>query len=213
MLPAELIALAAAHGANLEQAFQLASAEKAKSQEITVRAFNPEVTGRSRYYRVLRPRSSTEANGKATRSYARKPMWTIAELGQASQGLAPILFDAACYHFACDLTPRARLYANLVMRARQLRSQRQWPQRIQDKHGISIGYIRHLALMVLDEDQCQPLFKLCDGVLYSIYMNCHEKTWEARLSGPYEDLRLVWLGWLQSARSHIAPRIRNQERV
>lgn len=211
MNAAELLSLAAAHGADLERAFQLAASEKAKSETITVRAYLPEMVGRSRYYRVLRPQSPSEAKGRATRSYSRKPAWTIAELSQAAEGLAQVLFDAAIYHYACDMSPYWRLWQQLVTRAYHLQAERDWPAEVRDRHGLEMPYVRHLALLVLDEDQAQPLFRLLDGRLYSIYMNCHEKTWKDELSGPHEDLRLVWLGWIKSARAHIAQRLRNEE--
>jgi hypothetical protein len=199
---ADLISLASAKGVNLVQAAQMAATEKAKSEFVTVRV------APGRFAKTLRPQSPSEAKGRASRSYSRKPTWTTAELSQASQGLAPVLFDAALYHYACDATPYWRLFQQLVTRAYHLQAENDWPGEIRDVHGIEMPYIRHLAMLVLDEDQSQALFKLLDGALYPIYMNCWAKTWDSTLSGPYEDLRQVWLGWLHSARAHIGPRLR-----
>lgn len=147
------------------------------------------------------------AKGRATR-IAQRPAWSVAEVGQAAHGLPDVLFRCALYHYAMDQGQQWELWRHLVTRARQLQFENGWPSEILDVHGLAMEYTRHLALLVLYEDHYSDDFKLYGVRAKAWCLNCSERTWRAKLSGPYEDLRVVWMEWLSHARRHVQKRLR-----
>lgn len=185
----DLISMTAARGVDLVQAARIAAIRSANHETI-----------RKNGATVLMPPSNKRARGSATRSIER-PEWTIAELGQAAQGVPPILFHAAMYAFAGDRTHYWTLHTALFHRAVVLAWERHWPSLTRDIHQIQQPYLAHLAKLVLDEDSMpnQFHFPTLGNKVYAIYMNLEEKTWDNEVAERYADLMQVWVDWLQTA--------------
>jgi hypothetical protein len=156
---------------------------------------------------VLIPPPMNRVRGKSSHTMVR-PTWTLAELGQASQGVPQVPFMAACFAYAGDRSNYWKLHGALLDRARLMRDARKWPMEVIDHHSIKRPYLEHLAKLVLDVDACPSMFNACPQ-LYAIYMGVTERIWERDLQEHLRDLQEVWTGWLHTAARIIQPRLRD----
>lgn len=137
------------------------------------------------------------ARGIPDRSILR-PVWTIAEIGLAAEGVPEIPFLASLYAFAGDRSNYWILQKALYNRAITLANQKNWPYQLRDVHGISSPYLEHLAVLVLDWDANPGLFKI-HPEMFAICMRMTDRVWEKHTQGKFEDLLMVWLTWLREA--------------
>lgn len=199
----KLVSLASAHGVDLLAAARVGS-NPALKDTITQ-------TKRKIRSTQLKIPPKNGAKGTPDRSVLR-PTWTLAELGQAAQGVPEIPFMAACFAYAGDKSNYWRLHAVLYERALQLAAAKNWPYQLRDLHGIMAPYLSHLAVLVLDFDSNQQIFKT-HPQMYAIELRITDRTWEKYGQGPFEDLHLVWLGWLRTAASIMQPRLSEFEEL
>jgi len=193
----ELILIGNAHGVDLVAAAQVAAKRPQRDIKFIVR--------NGRRIPVLLPAAMNGARGKQSPSFAR-PQWSMQELGVAAAGVSDLLFMAACYAFAGSQNNFWRLHAALTDEAEKMGARYQWPDTVKDIHGIAIQYREHLAKLVLDEDTHQAYF-VAAPVMYSVYMNVHEVTWDRQLAERFSSLKFVWLRWLGTAASTIQSRL------
>ena len=200
----DLIQLAAAHGVDLIQAARMSSNAKLRRDVEVVRFAN------GRKASVLMQPTRNRVSGKESPS-TNRPEWTLAELGQASHNVPNIPFQAACFAFAGDRSCYWSLHGALYERAIHLQMQEKWPREIFDLHGIQRPYLKHLALLVLDEDQSPALFRLAGGILYPIYLGVHEKVWFNQVLERFLMLKDVWGEWLGTASRMIQANLSGDE--
>lgn len=185
----DLVALAAARGVDLLQAARIAATKKAAKDII-----------RKKDATILVPPPENRAKGSATRSIAR-PEWTVAELGQAAQGVPTILFQAACYAFAGDRSHFWPLHGALYVHAVALANEKRWPVNAKNIHHLNEPYLQCMAKLVLDEDALPAYFRIptLGNKVFAIYMNIEEKVWDSEIAERFEDLKAVWTDWLQTS--------------
>lgn len=198
----DLIAMASANHVDLLGAAKLAAEEQRKELQV----LRMRSTDRKRTYDALVPPKANGANGRESRLFKRRK-WSIEELSQAATGLPAIEFDVALYVYAGANDAYWRIWEALCGHTSELQSRYHWPAEIKDIHGIPSAYLRHMCLMVLDEDANEPLFKLLDQRLCSIYLRVPHEIWKSDLRGRYEQIRLVFIRWRDNALSTIQSRL------
>lgn len=187
----ELISMAAAHGIDLPR----------------VAGNSSNLKGRARVRRRTEEECDRKVGvvetvtGHESRVY-RRPAWSLAELGQAAQGVPEREFRAACYAFAHSMSYLWTIHADLVKEARELQRRHHWPDTVRDIHGIKKEYLEHVCKLVLDEDASPNLFKLCDP-LYAIYLAIPEQTWEREVHERFAVIKHSWLQWIGTAAAGI----------
>lgn len=198
MLAEDLVTLASARGVDLLRAAKMASDRKRDASRKNGKNGKNGVA-------MLLPPPASQANGKETRSVLR-PTWTIAELGSAAAGVPKTCFHAVCFSIAGDRSRFWALQQRLYQKAVVLQEERQWPLGVRDVHGIESPYLAHLSTLVLDEDMHYELFRV-HPPLYSFYMRVTEKVWDRQLQGRFEELKLIWLGWIDEATRRIQSKL------
>jgi hypothetical protein len=194
----DLIAMASAHGVDLLRAAKMASNAKSKPDVITKHGA-----------RVLIPPSSNRARGTETRTMER-PTWTIAEIGQAAQGVPEVQFRAALFAFAGAREHLWFLHRSLMERARMFARLYKWPPWVRDFHGLKLDYIEHLCKMVLDEDS-NPVYFRTTPELYAVYMTVNNTVWVKQLEPCYSELKRAWGDWLGQAARKIQSKLNEHE--
>jgi hypothetical protein len=198
----ELFALASARGVDLVGAAREGTPPPLR--DVTTKRLS---NGHTAQILKIAPKSG--AKGKESRNFKR-PVWSLAELGQAARGVPSLYFSAACYAFCGSQAEFWNLHAALCDQANSLRQRYRWPDEVFDVHRLKQPYLRHLAKLVLDEDNCPYPFTLGGGALFPCYMNVSPRVWENELSERYEALREIWLQWLGTAARMIQPRLRER---
>lgn len=201
----DLVALAAAHGIDLAQAARLTGVSPAPAIA-TVR-----IRGRTgRYHDVIAPPTGHEARGSSSPSYERSA-YTIAELGQAAQGVPQVQFWAACYAYAGDRSVYWRLWQALNFAVAQLAARNSWPAQVRGERGREAHfYFASLAELVLDEDAHQHIF-ISAPTLYATYMSVDPDVWDRQLFERFATLKHRYQGWVDQAMRIIQPRLENEE--
>jgi hypothetical protein len=150
--------------------------------------------------------------GHGTRTY-RRPIWSLAELGQAGQGVPKIPWFAAMLSYGGDQSVYWNLWEALHAEAYKLARHNDWAPKVKDIHGMPQYYRERLAEMVLDADRFAPVFVKVPN-LWWLYLNITEETWGKIMSERYEQLRHRYQRWLDIANAEIGKRIRaNTERL
>lgn len=193
----QLVALAAAHGVDLQKAARQGTAPRD--------VISHKVNGHT--VRVLIEPPTSRARGTESRMTAR-PTWTTAEIAQACVGVPDIEFRAALFAFAGDRGCYWKLVEALFLEALALQARHHWPHEVKDIHGIERPYLKHLAKLTLDEDSSPQLFRTAPQ-LYSIYLHVSEKTWDREVAERFNSLRFEWLRWIGSAAASIQARLRD----
>jgi len=191
-----LVAMAAAHGVDLQRAARQGTA----ARDVVSRRSNGHTV------RVLIEPPTSRARGTESRTTTR-PTWTTSEIAQACVGVPEIEFKAALFAYAGDRGRYWQLIEALYCEARKLQARHQWPDQIKDIHGIERPYLKHLAKLTLDEDSMPQLFATAPQ-LYWIYLHIDEKVWEKAVAERFGAIKLVWLQWLGSAAASIQARLR-----
>jgi hypothetical protein len=201
MKAANLITLAGPHSINLTQAARQTTRDAQQHPQ------RPSFFARLRSTTEPNPcvvAQPTSARGRQTR-VARKPRWSLAELGQAAQGVDRIPMLALLYTYGGDRSAYWPLRDALVLEAIDLRTRHRWPAQVRDRHGNLMFYMEELAALVLDEDANLPKFR-AEPTLYAQHLRVQPETWERTLSHRFDSLKLRYLGWLQSAEHSIEAR-------
>lgn len=196
MFAEQLVALAAAHGVDLEKAARQGTA----ARDVISRKSNGHTV------RVLVEPPTSRARGTESRTTPR-PAWTAAEIAQACAGVPEIEFKSALFAFAGDRGCYWQLIEALFLEALALRDRHGWPPVVKDLHNIERPYLKHLAKLTLDEDAMPQLFATAPQ-LYWIYLHIDEKVWEKAVAERFGAIKLVWLQWLGSAAAQIQARLR-----
>ena len=202
----ELVALAAAHGIDLVQAARVGSHKR--RPDVRTERFQG-----GRTAPVLQHPPRMPAHGTATRTDER-PEWTIAELGQAAQGVPEIPFLAACYSFAGDASVYWKLWDALHFTALRLRTRNNWAAQVRGVDGHARFYLAEIAQLVLDEDAFPSFFAAAPATekhasLYAIYLHIDEVVWKRTVFERFDALKLRYLTWLDTAKAIIQPRLRD----
>ena len=212
MKAAELIALAAAHGIDLSHVG--GNADRTDGAASLRRRSREEL------------RDGIEviptARGHGTRTY-RRPAWSLAELGQAAQGLGELPWFAARYSFAGDRSCYWTLWYALAFEAHALAHREGWQPRVMGcaardprtgrliagARGEPRFYLLDLAQLVLDEDGNRSLFAGAQAIagLHALYLRVEEPTWSKILEPRYRSLQAVYERWLGTARGMIQRRL------
>lgn len=193
----KLVSLASAHGVDLVAAARV-GAKPAPRDTVTQ-------TKRGIRSTTLRLPPKNRAKGTPDRSVLR-PTWTIAEIGQAAQGVPEIPFQAALYAWAGDRSHYWRLHQALYRCALSMAKQKGWPAVLRDLHGIESPYLGHLAALVLDWEANRHVFALAPQ-MYGVFMRVTQRTWEKHIQGAFEELSLTWLKWLGTAAKIMQPHL------
>jgi hypothetical protein len=204
----ELIALASAHGVDLLQAAaESAETRRHPQRRIPAHPNNP----RSRRTTIA-PLSARGADSGTIE----RPAWTLAEVGQAAQGVPRLHFWAACYAFAGDDSVYWKLWEALMGEAWQMKHAHRWPLKVEGANGRSRFYISELCQLVLDEDAHPHLFRTAvdkagDPVLYPAYLEISKEVWSRQVFEPFDLLRCRFLSWVDRAQSVMRPRLVAQD--
>jgi hypothetical protein len=198
---AELVTLVSAHGVDLMAAAQQTTTTEAGG-----------ITAFARMRQLMEPNAcvpppTRSANGRPSH-VATRPEWSIAELGQAAQGLGEEPWLAARYTYAGDHTASTYwpLHDALSIEALELRRRCGWSAQVTGVDGKKRFYIQQLASLVLDEDANQWLFNVVPQ-LYAFYMDVAPEVWSRALAHRFERLRNRYHGWLSVAQQLIQARI------
>lgn len=203
MKAAELITLAGAHGIDLTQAARHTTARPKSHLSALI----------ERLQRSQIPRD-VQARGRQTH-VVRRAQWSLAELGQAAEGVPLIPWLAACYRYARDYSCYWALWNQLAIDALELRLKRGWPARVraagkdpatQKPTGEQRFYLLDLASLVLDEETNGHVFQAAP-VLYAHYMGVEPEVWEEGLSERFGVVKQRFSAWVQTAESIINPRL------
>lgn len=213
MLVEDLHVLAAARGIDLQQASRLATKQR-RDEEMRYRKMYGakgsvgQLIDRQREAEAGRGKPISDAKGRATHSM-REREWSLAELGQAAQGVPDVCFMAACFAYAGSSAYFWTLHAKLYEEALRIALREEWPRRIKDHHGIEREYIEHLAKLVLDEEQHHYSVRWpgIASTVYAIYMGFDELVWKRSLGWRFLKLQFVWHDWIGTAASIMQPRL------
>jgi hypothetical protein len=194
----DLIVLAAAHGIDLKH---IAGASAPTS--------GPSVRRRSRTREEIAANIPVRetVRGTSTRTM-RRAAWSLAELGQAAQGVPRIPWLAACFAFAGDDRVFWELHRALRYEAEWLQRHHEWSAQVIGADGAPRFYIEALAQLVLDEERHAHLFAAAPATekrpsLYAIYLHIEEPLWKRRIFERFDLLKLRYLGWLDTASAMI----------
>lgn len=226
MKPADLVALYAAHGIDLEHVAGVASNTDGVARK---RRMGKE----ERKQAKGRPIVET-ADGTSDR-IIRPRAWSHAELGICAGGLVigasgdPIRnadgeyearlprmpWLAICYHAAGDRSGYKELHRGLTLEAIHLASRHNWSWQIERTNGEKDYYLERLTELVLDDDGCHPAFlePVTDSAgiahftvsirRYAIYMGVTDEVWSKPLYGHFESIKAHYQGWLATAKGVI----------
>lgn len=150
----------------------------------------------------------SSALGKSSTLIASRE-WTIAELGQAAQGVPEIAFAAACFAYAGAHKYLWRLHGALLHEAMLMQRREEWPEKVIDVHGLKIYYLEQLCMLVLDDDRHGYLRNWANIIdqVYAIYMCVPDRVWKRDLGWRFQKLQFVWHDWLGTAGSIMQPRL------
>lgn len=153
-----------------------------------------------------RPQYDT-VTGTATRTF-RRPAWSLAELGQAAQGVPRIPWLAARFAYGGDREVYWELHDALTIEAVRLKRQNAWSPHIVGIDGMPRFYLLDLAQLVLDEEQHAPLFAAAPASgkrpsLYAVYLHIEEALWSRRIFERFDLLKLRYLSWIDTANAMI----------
>jgi hypothetical protein len=149
------------------------------------------------------------ARGNGTRVY-RRPAYSLAELGQAAQGVRELPWLAAFYSWGGDRDPStwATLFWSLAHHADTLAKREKWAPGVPrlSRPG-RIYYVHELVGLLLEEEGDLRRYFLAAESVHAIYMDVDEATWSKHLSGPYASLKQRYEAWLGTARAMIQRKI------
>lgn len=191
MKAAELVALASAHGIDLAHVAGNASElHKAAAQR------RPNKDERRGRIPVLQT-----ARGPESRSY-RRPAWSVAEIGQAAQGVPRMPWLAACHSFAGDSSGYVELHRGLMLQGLNVATDENWPMAVRKRDGSRGYYHAELAALVLDVEMHGRLF-LEAPALHAICIGVTDDLWEHVVIHWYASLKGEYERWLGTARGMI----------
>jgi hypothetical protein len=148
---------------------------------------------------------TNSANGRQSH-VTTKPEWSLAELGQAAQGVQRIPFLAVMYAYAGDRSCYWPLHSALTIEAIEMRARRGWSAQVKATDGTMRYYLEQLAGLVLDEEANQPLFRAAP-ILYALCLSVAPDVWETVLAHRFEAVKLRYMGWLAVAESSMQEKI------
>jgi hypothetical protein len=206
MRAAELITLASAHGIDLTQAAKQTT-RVASQRSARFAKFRPKLELEEANACVDPPLQS--AVGRQSH-VVKRAEWSIAELGQAAQGVSRIPFLAVMYAYAGDRSCYWPLHSALTMEALEMRARRGWSVQVKAVDGSMRYYIEQLAALVLDEDANQPLFRAAP-VLYALCLNVAPDVWEKTVAHRFEQVKQRYMGWLAIAESAMNEKLTDEQ--
>lgn len=153
-------------------------------------------------------RRKLTARGNGSRVY-RRPIYSLAELGQAAQGVRKIPWLAAFYSWAGDRHPDtySELFWALAKYADSQAEREHWPTAVQRVNRPKSVYVHELVGLVLEEEGDLRKYFQPSHTVHAIYMDVDEMTWGKHLASPYATLQQRYQSWLGTARSMIQRRI------
>lgn len=191
MKAAELVALAAAHGIDLQHVAGNASElHKAAKQR------RPNKDERLARIPVMRT-----AAGSGSRVY-RRPAWTGADAGHYAKDVPRMPWLAACHSFAGDSSGYPELHRGLMMESLKLATANNWPMAIRRNDGSRGYYQAELAALVLDAEMHPRMFTEAPA-LFALCMGVNEDMWGHVVIHWYDALHCEYQRWLGTARGII----------
>ncbi len=133
---------------------------------------------------------------------ARRPQWTLAELGQAAQDVPRLPWLALRFSVAGDQSGYWELWYALVFEAQRAGRAEGWAPRIKSNDGTPRFYQHELAQLVLDADVHRALF-LAAPQLFFLYMGVTPEAWGKVLAPRYVHLHTKFERWVDTGRSLI----------
>jgi hypothetical protein len=202
----DLICIASTHGIDLKRIAGMSTPTHGVS--VRRRCRTPEEIARGIPVRDT-------VTGTASRTF-RRPAWSLAELGQAAQGVPRIPWLAACFAIGRDDRVFWELHRALRYEAERLQQQYEWPAQIVGADGAPRFYIEAIAQLVLDEERHSHLFAAAPATdkrpsLYAIYLHIEEPLWKRRIFQRFDLLKLRYLGWLDTASAMIQRKLSQRE--
>ena len=149
------------------------------------------------------------ARGNGTRVY-RRPHYSLAELGQAAQGVRELPWLAAFYSWAGDRAPAtySELFWGLASHADHLAKREKWPPGIKRlSKPARPFYVHELVGLLLEEEGDLRRYFVAAQSVHAIYMDVDEATWAKHLASPYASLQQRYQCWLGTARGMIQRKI------
>jgi hypothetical protein len=205
MQAAELVALCAARGIDLSHVGGNASNTDGA-------AAPRRLTPKERKQREKEHLSLTveiSARGHGTRVY-RRPTYSLAELGQAAQGVREIPWLAAFYSWGGDRAPAtySELFWALASYADHTGKREKWPPGIKRlSKPARPFYVHELVGLLLEEEGDLRRYFMAAHTVHAIYMDVDDATWNKHLAGPYASLQQRYQSWLGTARAMIQRKI------
>lgn len=201
MRPDELVALASAHGIDLQH---VAGAESNTKGLARKRRMGKEER------KLARGRPIVEtAEGSGSR-VMRARAWSHAETGMAAFEVPRMPWIAALYSWSGDRDAYKELHRGLTLKALEMAAASKWIWQVPLLDGHPTYYLERLTELVLDEEGCKAYFQAAPG-LYAIYMGVAEETWHKPLFGYFAELQAQYGRWLDTTRGYIARWIKAQE--
>lgn len=121
-----------------------------------------------------------------------RPDWTASDAALFAKDVPPTAFEAFVYRYADFSGGRHHLWAELFIRAMDLKQRESWPDRV-----CGQKYIERLCNLVLDEERW--LRPMQDPAHRAGYMQVSDTTWRRRLANPHGALYGIFDGWCQTA--------------
>jgi hypothetical protein len=207
----ELVVLASAHGIDLTHVAGAASNTRGAASK---RSLTREER-RKRMEEHLGLEIEPSVRGNGSRTY-RRPQWSLAEIGQAAEGVPELPWLAACYSWGGDSSCYWTLWWGLSYQAQRLGRREGWQPRVMGRaprdpktgkpivgaKGEPRFYLLELAQMVLDEDAHKWAFAAWPG-LHAAYLQVEDATWARILAPRYEMLQGKYESWLATAKTLI----------
>jgi hypothetical protein len=205
MRAAELFALVSAHGIDPSQAAKQTTAVDGKFKTRLM----------SLIERLKRSHIPRDVQARGRQSHVvRRAEWSLAELGQAAEGVPLVPWMAACYTYGRDRSCYWPLWNELNLEALRIRAKRGWPAKClgagrdpQTKipNGKPKYYLSELCELVLDDTNL-PLFRAAP-ILCAHYMGVEPETWDSVLAYRFDVLSRCFSGWVQTAESIVNQRL------
>jgi len=201
----ELIAMCAARGIDLSHVG--GSSSNTEGIAAPRRLTAAERKQREKEHRGLTVEISARGNG--TRVY-RRPHYSLAELGQAAQGVRELPWLAAFYSWGGDRAPAtySELFWGLASHADHLAKREKWPPGVKRlSKPARPFYVHELVGLLLEEEGDLRRYFIAAQTVHAIYMDVDEATWAKHLATPYASLQQRYQCWLGTARGMIQRKI------
>lgn len=184
MKPVDLIALASAHGIDLQHIAGNASKTDGVAKKLR----------RTRSGREWGRDIEETVTGSSSRVY-RRPAWTHADTGAFSHDVPRMPWLAIRFRIAGDHGGYKELCRGLTMQALRLATRHDWPLQVKKADGSQGFYVSELAALVLDSDFHKADFDKYP-ILYPACVGVSPDIWEKVVVHYFDDLKSEYDRWV-----------------